>query len=459
MTENVSTPQAGGAEYLPKKGIVLAGTIGSFVDWYIFFITLSAAAIVFPKIFFPSSFSPAAALVISAATVGIAYGARIVGAAIFGRWADKIGRKAILYATLIFGVVSAVGIGLIPNYSTVGYWALALLIIFRLVYGIGLGGEYGASTIWLGEHANKSKYRTLWITLPANMTLVGTGAAVITFAILEQFTTTAFFFSYGWRIAFYLAGAMAGFGILIRYFYTETPIFQKLLESKKVKKEPLGPLFRDHWKQIFTFAFTFFAAIAVISVIIIPYAQDMMGVAATHNGVPNYMVSYIIAIGIWLSAIPSTLLFKVSDRIGRVNTLLISAVWTLVFAFPFVYIMTHTYSLLIMGIATYLMFQGSTISNSGITPMLAEYYDTRYRSSGTGITYNMAAMYSGLLVGYIEPQVVLRMGGYLTAGYGIASMVVVIGVIAIVACFVAKKTLSKVTNRDLSKDLIEEVAA
>lgn len=436
----------------PNRGILVAGSIGSLVDWYNFFVALTAAAIVFPAIFFPSTVSVAVATAVSVATVGITYASRLVGAVLFGHFGDKIGRRSTLFATLLLGVISALGIGLTPGYASLGYVSLALIIIFRLLYGIGLGGEFGAATTWVGEHANDIKHRTLWSMMPMQMSLVGASMAVATFATLLGYTSHSFFITEGWRYAFYITAAMAAIGLIIRYYFSESPLFEKKQQAKEIEKVPLIPLFKHNWKKIMLYGFSFLIAIATVTIILIPYTEIKMEAAAVHSGMASFVALYYLALALLLSVIPSTLSYLVSDRIGRVNSLLIANVGTGVFVFPFLFIINGTTSLPLMALVVMVLYSFSTSGNGGIPMLLLESFDTKYRVSGMGITYQMSAVYAGIVTGIIVPAVVVAYGGYANAGVGMASILLGLSIVGTIVALVMRKGSTKSFKRDLNKD-------
>lgn len=439
------------ANSAPKRGILIAGSIGSLVDWYNFFVALTAAAIVFPAIFFPTSVSPIVATAVSVATVGITYASRLVGAVLFGHFGDKIGRRSTLFATLLLGVISALGIGLTPGYSSFGYAALGLIIFFRLLYGIGLGGEFGAATTWIGEHANDIKHRTLWSMMPMQMSLVGASMAVMTFATLLGYTSHSFFVTTGWRYAFYITAAMAAIGLVIRYYFSESPLFERQ-KAKKIEKVPLIPLFKYNWKNIMLYGLSFLIAIATVTIILIPYTEIKMEAAAVHSGMGAFVALFYLALALLLSVIPSTLSYLVSDKIGRVNALLIANVGTGIFVFPFLFVINGTTSLPLMALVVMVLYSFSTSGNGGIPMLLLESFDTKYRVSGMGITYQMSAVYAGIVTGIVVPAVVVAYGGYANAGVGMASILLALCILGAITAVVIKATSMKSFKRDLNKD-------
>lgn len=432
----------------PKRGIVVAGSIGSLVDWYNFFVALTAAALVFPAIFFPSSMSLAVSTAISVATVGITYASRLIGAVIFGHFGDRIGRRSTLFATLLLGVVSALGIGLTPTYSSVGYLSLALLIFFRLLYGVGLGGEFGAATTWVGEHANQLKKRTLWSMMPMQMSLIGASMAVYTFAILIGYTSHNFFITTGWRYAFYFTAGMAAVGLIIRYYYSESPLFTNL-KNKELHKFPIMPLFKENWVKIFLYGFSFLVAIATVTIIIIPYTEIIMEHAAVAGGMGAFVALFYLGTALLLSVFPSTLSFLISDKIGRAGALLIANVGIAIFVFPFLFLVNNTSSLLLMALGIFVLYSLSTLGNGGIPMMLLEAFGTKYRVSGMGITYQMSAVYAGIVTGIIEPAIVVAYGGYSKAGVGVASILLALAIIGAVTSVVIWKSTSASFKKDL----------
>lgn len=436
----------------PKIGLLAAASIGSFIDWYVFLLTSIAAALVFPTVFFSSSLPPSVALVSSfASIVAIPYISRFAGGVIFGHYGDRIGRRSTLFITLMVAVITSVAIGLLPSYAAAGYLGLSLLILLRIIYGIGIGGEYGVATTWVGEQANKLKRRTFWAQMPIQMVPFGIGVAFLTFAVLLGYTSHSFFITTGWRYAYYFSAILALVGLIIRFFYSESSVFKEMA-AKKVERVPIVPLFKHNFKKIFVIPLTMMLNLAGSTIIIIPYAQDKVIGAAIRGGGSAATALLYLGVAAILSFIPASLFYVLADRIGRANMILVSNVMLAVFVFPFVYIIEHTLSLPILAADVFVLFSIIFTYSAAISAFFIESFDTKYRASGVGITYQMASIYTGVVVGVIVPPIVLSVGGYNFAGQALAWVIVALAILGVLVSIFTRRFDVKTLKRDLATE-------
>src|ERR1700740_3262497 len=211
---------------------LLASTIGTPIEWYDFLLCGQVTALVFGKLFFPKS-DPLVGVLEAFAVFFIGFVGRPIGAAIFGHWGDRIGRKATLIATLLVTGLATVAVGLVPTYESIGIWGAVLLTIIRLIQGIGVGGEWGGSVLLAMEWARTTKNRGLisaWPQFGGPAGLFLANLAVLAFSAIsgDQFLT------WGWRVPFWLSIVMVGIGLYIRLGILETPVFSRILEERRV---------------------------------------------------------------------------------------------------------------------------------------------------------------------------------------------------------------------------------
>ena len=212
------------------RRVLLASLAGTTIEFFDFYIYATAAVIVFPKLFFPSS-DPESATLESLATFAIAFFARPVGSAIFGHFGDRIGRKATLVAALLTMGISTVAIGLLPTYSSIGVAAPLLLAVCRLGQGLGLGGEWGGAVLLATENAppGRRAWFGMFPQLGAPFGFLFSGGI---FLILSTTLTDAQFLSFGWRIPFIASSLLVGVGLYVRLRISETPVFRKAMEKE-----------------------------------------------------------------------------------------------------------------------------------------------------------------------------------------------------------------------------------
>src|SRR5438445_9995360 len=216
---------------------VIASTIGTTIEWYDFLLYSIVTGLVFAKLFFPAS-DPLVGAMQAYAIFFVGFIARPVGAAIFGHWGDRIGRKATLIATLLVTGLATMAVGLVPTYESIGIWGAVLLVIIRLIQGIGVGGEWGGSVLLAMEWARTNKNRGLlaaWPQFggPAGLFLANLAVLFFSWWSGDQFLV------WGWRIPFLLSIVMVGIGLWIRLGITETPVFQKVLDEERIERVPV----------------------------------------------------------------------------------------------------------------------------------------------------------------------------------------------------------------------------
>src|SRR5919201_19889 len=226
---------------------LVAGTVGTSIEGYDFFLYGTAAALVFPKLFFPGA-SAYAGVLASFATYAVGFAARPVGAAIFGHWGDRIGRKATLISTLMTMGIASFVIGVMPTYSSIGVWAPTLLVLLRILQGIGVGGEWGGSVTLSMEWGNPRRRGFIgsWpqVGVPIGL-LLSTGAVS-----LFSHVTGSSFESWGWRLPFMLSLLLVGVGLWVRLGVLESPLFAREIEAKRVEKQPMIEVIKRNPKEI-----------------------------------------------------------------------------------------------------------------------------------------------------------------------------------------------------------------
>jgi MFS family permease len=233
----------------PATRILGASLIGTTIEFFDFYIYATAAVLVFPTLFFPAG-DPVAATLASLATFALAFFARPLGAALFGHFGDRKGRKATLVAALMTMGPSTVAIGLLPSYNTIGILAPILLAVFRFGQGLGLGGEWGGAVLLATENAPKNK-KAWYGMFPQLGAPIGFLLSSGTFFILSKTMSDEQFLSYGWRIPFIASALLVWVGLYIRLKITETPDFIKIMNNQARVKVPVIAVFTKHTKAVF----------------------------------------------------------------------------------------------------------------------------------------------------------------------------------------------------------------
>ncbi|RZK84144.1 MAG: MFS transporter [Rhodococcus sp. (in: high G+C Gram-positive bacteria)] len=334
-----STPQTSSADM--QRRARLGSFIGTTIEWYDFYLYGTAAALVFPHLFFPS-YSPLTGTLLALLTYSAGFIARPLGGVIMGHFGDRIGRKAMLVSSLMIMGVATTLIGVLPTFAVAGIWAPILLLVLRIVQGFGVGGEWGGAVLVAVEHAPPSR-RGLFGAWPQAGVPAGLLLANGVFMSLTLTLSDEAFMTWGWRVGFLASSVMIAIGLLIRLKMEETPDFQKAKDDGHIAKFPIVEVFRKQWKQVLLavgikmsqnaifYIITVFALTYVTTVLELPRSVALIGVLAAS------VVSMF------------TILFfgRLSDEYGRRRVYLIGAVLSALFAFPFFLLMDTKSSLLI----------------------------------------------------------------------------------------------------------------
>src|SRR5271165_6012352 len=230
------------------RQVLFASLVGTTIEFFDFYIYATAAVLVFPKLFFPSS-DPATATLASLATFGIAFLARPIGSALFGHFGDRVGRKTTLVVALGTMGLSTVSIGMLPTYSSIGIAAPLLLALCRFGQGIGLGGEWGGAVLLAVENAPPHK-RALYGMFPQLGAPIGFLFSGGIFLLLSRWLTDKQFFSFGWRLPFLASAVLVLLGLYVRLTITETPVFQASLNRSEQVGVPILAVLRRHTRPL-----------------------------------------------------------------------------------------------------------------------------------------------------------------------------------------------------------------
>ncbi|MFS8201166.1 MFS transporter [Streptomyces sp. CWNU-52B] len=374
----------------PRKAAT-AAWIGSALEYYDFFIYGSAAALIFPEVFFDDS-DPATATLLSLATFGVAYAARPVGALFLGHFGDKVGRKKIMVFTLILMGVSTFLIGCLPTRDQVGTLAPVLLVLCRILQGISAAGEQAGANSMSLEHAPPDK-RGFFTSFTLSGTQGGQLLATLVFIPVAALPEDQLL-SWGWRVPFWMSIAVAVVGYVIRRTLQETPTFTQQAATEGVAKMPLAVLMREHWADVLRVV----AASLVASVSTIFTVWALAYATSDSVGMDRTSMLWVSALAnlAALGAIP--LWAVLSDRVGRRPVFLIGAAGSAVLMFLYLWaISTGSYPLvLVLGILTFGVVYSAA---NGVWPSFyGEMFSTRVRLSGTAIGTQIGFAVAGFAV-------------------------------------------------------------
>src|SRR6202161_1958374 len=299
---------------------VIASTIGTAIEWYDFFLYGTAAGLVFGKLFFPNQ-DPLSATLLAFGTYFVGFAARPVGAAIFGHYGDRIGRKATLIATLLFMGLATFFVAFVPTYSSIGIWGAIILTVLRALQGIGVGGEWGGSVLLAMEWSRTKGQRGLvaaWPQFGVPCGLLLSNLAILAFS---AWATGDDFLVWGWRIPFALSIVLVGVGLWIRLGILETPVFQDILDKNKVEKAPVLEVIKKQPKEIILSALlrmSHMAPFYIFTAFIFAYAVGTLHMSR------NFILTAVL-VPSCVSFITIPLSGHISDRIGRRKMYLIGA--------------------------------------------------------------------------------------------------------------------------------------
>src|SRR3954465_5785901 len=232
-----------------RRRAVVASTVGTSIEWYDFFLYGTAAALVFPPVFFPGS-TPYAGVIASFGPQFVGFAARPIGAAIFGHYGDRIGRKATLITTLLLMGIGSTLLGVLPGYAAIGIAAPILLTVLRLAQGIAVGGEWGGSVLMSMEWGSKER-RGLMASWPQLGVPIGLLLSTAMVQLMSA-TTGPDFETWGWRIPFLASIVLVGVGLYVRLRVLESPAFAEVKQTQAVRKLPVIDALRHQWRGILT---------------------------------------------------------------------------------------------------------------------------------------------------------------------------------------------------------------
>src|ERR1700741_5148435 len=233
----------------PQLRVIFAACIGSALEWYDFFLYGTASALVFGELFFPKG-DPIVGTMLAFLTFGVGFVVRPLGGILFGILGDRFGRKPVLVATLLMIGIGTTLIGVLPTYAQIGYWAPLLLVLMRVVQGLGAGAEYGGAVIYLVENA-PAHQRGFWGSFAPLGVSIGNLLAAGAFALVTPLPREQLM-SWGWRLPFLASFLLILVGIFVRLKVTETPVFtEAVVATGKVEKNPAMEALRNHPRNFF----------------------------------------------------------------------------------------------------------------------------------------------------------------------------------------------------------------
>lgn len=434
-------------KYSPQPGspasinqVAAASVIGAVVEWYDFFLYATMAALVFNSEFFPN-FDALTGTLVAFGTFAAGFVTRPIGGLIFGHYGDRLGRKKMLVMTMMIMGGATFAMGLLPTYATIGVWAPILLLILRMLQGIGLGGEWGGAAILTFEHAPKNR-RGLFSSWPQTGVPIGLLLSTLAVNGASAFGDDALV-SWAWRLPFLFSIVLVAVGFFVRLRVSEPPAFEKVVETGSRAERPFLEVFKSYPKLTMLAMGTRFCESLVFNVynaFILTYTTIVLGLPknVALNGL-------LIAAVLGLAIIPIT--GRISDKIGRRPVLALGALISGVSAFPvFAMIDTASTPLIWAGIIIGWAFGACTMFGPEAA-FFAELYPARVRYTGMSIVYQIGVLPSGAIAPAVATALVDSSGG---SSWPVALYVVIFAVIALVALALTPETSR--LNRDEPAD-------
>jgi MFS family permease len=416
---------------------VIASTIGTTIEWYDFFLYSTVTGLVFAQLYFPKS-DPLVGTLQAFAIYAVGFVARPVGAAIFGHYGDRIGRKSTLIATLLLMGVATFLVALVPIYEQIGIWGAVLLTVLRFIQGVGVGGEWGGSVLMSMEWTKTNAHRGFvasWpqFGVPAGLFLAN--LAVLAFSEISG----AKFLVWGWRIPFLLSILLVMIGLYIRLTVLETPVFSRLLSENRIERTPMIEVIKRQPTEILLSALARMgeqAPFYIYTAFVFTYGTKVVGVSR------ELLLTAVLTASV-LSFFTIPFSGYLSDRIGRKRMYMIGAAVTGVFGFIYFALLNTAlpgwvFLAVILSLIPHSMMYGPQAA------LIAESFTGRLRYSGASLGYQLAS----IIAGGPAPLIAAWLFAQYRSGYSIAAYILFCATLSLISTAM----LRDYTNRDISQE-------
>jgi metabolite-proton symporter len=416
---------------------VIASTIGTTIEWYDFFLYSTVTGLVFAKLFFPHS-DPWVGTLEAFAIYAVGFVARPVGAAIFGHFGDRIGRKSTLIATLLLMGLATFAVALVPTYASIGIWGAVLLTILRFIQGVGVGGEWGGSVLMSMEWARSNHNRGFIASWPQFGVPSGLFLANLAVLAFSQMSGDQFL-SWGWRIPFLLSLILVAVGLYIRLGILETPVFAKLVSERRIERAPIMAVIKRHPKEILLSAFARMAEQApfyIFTAFVFAYGTGTLHVSR------DFLLLSVLAASV-LSFVSIPFFGHMSDRIGRKRMYMIGALVTGIFGFVY-FGLLNTGVASVIFIAIVLSIVPHDMMYGPQAALIAESFTGHLRYSGASLGYQLASV----IAGGPAPLIAAWLFGVYGTPYAIALYIAGCAVVSLIATAM----MTDYTGKDLEQE-------
>jgi metabolite-proton symporter len=374
------------------RQVLFASLVGTTVEFFDFYIYATAAVLVFPKLFFPSTDATASTL-LSLATFGVAFIARPIGSALFGHFGDRIGRKRTLVLALGTMGLSTFAIGVLPSHAAIGVAAPVLLALCRFGQGIGLGGEWGGAVLLAVENAPPNK-RALYGMFPQLGAPIGFLLSGGTFLLLSKTLTNLQFFNFGWRLPFLASAVLVLLGLYVRLTITETPVFAAALARNEPVKLPVLTVFRKHTRALVA-GILICLCTFVIFYLLTVFALSW-GTTVLHYSRSQFLQMQLFGVLFFAAFIPvSALLAERGRKRVMLGVTVGIALFGLIMGPLFAHGIHGALLMLVLG------FTLTGLTYGPIGTITSELFPTAVRYTGSSLAFSLAGILGASLAPYI----------------------------------------------------------
>jgi len=428
---------AGITEQLHRQQLrraVVASTIGTAIEWYDFFLYSTVTGLVFPQLFFPRA-DPFVGTLEAFGVYAVGFVARPIGAAIFGHYGDRIGRKSALIATLLLMGIATFLVALVPTYQSIGVWGAVFLTILRFVQGVGVGGEWGGSVLLSMEWAQSNKHRGFITSWPQFGVPVGLFLANLA-VLISSAVSGDHFMSWGWRVPFLLSLALVVIGLYIRSGILETPVFRRISAERRIEKTPVAEVLKRQPREIVLTALCRMAEQApfyIFTSFIFAYGTGSLQLNRNF-----LLMSVLVASAFSFVSIP--FFGHLSDRVGRKRVYLFGAAFAGVYGFVYIWLLESRVPALVV-LAIVLSLVSHDMLYGPQAALIAESFPGRLRYSGASLGYQL----SSVIAGGPAPLIATWLLGTYKSGMAIAVFILFCSIVSLLATW----QLKDYTNRDL----------
>lgn len=405
----------------PRR-VALASAIGTTVEWYDYFIFGTAAALVFGPAFFPE-LSSLAGLLASFSAFAVGFLARPLGAAIFGHFGDRRGRKPMMVLSLVLMGGATLAMGLLPDFDAIGVWAPVLLVALRLAQGIAVGGEWGAAALMSVEHSPHGK-RGLYGSLPAVGAPAGILLSSAVFSVVSALVSDDDFVSWGWRIPFLLSVVLIALGAVVRFSIEESPEFtrQRSINQDREATSPLLEILRNHPTTVLIAAGTYIATAAsfyVVTTWLTSYATGTVGLdrgTVLNVGMLASAASILAILGAGI----------LSDRIGHRAMVAGGSIGFALYSIPF-FVLVDTGNTVLFALAVVVAMIILSAIAGPVAALFAELFEVRIRYSGASLSFQLASVVGG---GF-TPLICTSLVAWTSSTWSISAYIIALNAIAL----------------------------